>query len=301
MATTTGTLPALIREGLYEAWAEAYDELAPEYPDLYTTRYTTKAYDEKSGTVGFGIAPVKNEGHSVYYEDYREAFTWRFTQVTYGRGIIVTREMIFNNQYDKAIDQARALGFSMRQTREVIGADMLNDGFTATVTFGDGVCLFSASHPNVSGGTWSNIASPAVPLNDDSLDDSYVAIVGFKTDAGLQTGISPKAIVVPAALRTQAARMLLGTERPSTANRDINARNKLELYPGGIMLNHYLTSTTAWFVLTNCPNSFMHFINWDDDFSEAEDFDTENIKSKCTGRYAFGPADPRGGWASAGA
>jgi len=274
-------------------FAERYNKREKEYPKLFEIRQSKLAYEQGTTVLGFGYTPPKPETKNVQYEDFEEGFRWTITQVTYARGVVVTEEMLYNNRFQKAIDQTEALGFSITQTREYIGFNILNDGWDTTVTYGDGKELFSTSHPNKKGGTWSNTPNPQAPLSEKALEDAYIAITGFKTDAGLQAAINPDTVWVPPALHAEAVRQMLGTERPGTANREISAINRVKMFPGGIQVGHFLDSTKAWFVTTDLPHGFLHVVNWEDRFAAHEAFDLGAIKSKVTGRWAFGVTDAR--------
>jgi hypothetical protein len=67
------------------------------------------------------------------------------------------------------------------------------------------------------------------------------------------------------------------------------------------VVNHYLTDTDAWFIRTNVSDGMKHLERRADNFSEDNDFDTNNLKYKATARYSFGWTDPRGLYGSPGA
>jgi len=66
-------------------------------------------------------------------------------------------------------------------------------------------------------------------------------------------------------------------------------------------MNHYLTDTDAWFLRTNCQDGMKYIVRREDAMSDDNDFDTDNVKFKATGRYSFGWTDPRGLFGSPGA
>ncbi|MCV6900757.1 hypothetical protein OE165_27370, partial [Escherichia coli] len=79
--------------------------------------------------------------------------------------------------------KANALARSMRQTKEIIGANVYNRAFNSSYTGGDGVCLLNASHVNVAGGTYSNVQ--AADLSEAALEQATIDIEGFTDDRGL--------------------------------------------------------------------------------------------------------------------
>jgi hypothetical protein len=120
-------------------------------------------------------------------------------------------------------------------------------------------------------------------------------------DRGLNISLMGESLIVPPDLVFEADRILNSPLRVGTADNDLNALKNMGKFPGGAKVNHYLTSTTAYFVRTNCPDGMKHFERRSDDFTMDNDFDTDNAKYKATGRYSFGWTDPRGLWGNAGA
>ena len=112
--------------------------------------------------------------------------------------------------------------------------------------------------------------------------------------------MQPKSIIIPPELGFEAERILKSQYRVGTPNNDISALVSMGKFPGGVHVNHYLTSSTAWFVKTNVQDGLKYFERKGDTFTEDNDFDTENAKFKATGRYSFGWTDWRGVHASEG-
>ena len=71
--------------------------------------------------------------------------------------------------------------------------------------------------------------------------------------------------------------------------------------PQGYTVNHFLTDTDAWFVLTDAPNGLKHFQRVAIRTAMEGDFDTGNVRYKARERYSFGWSDPRGIYGSPGA
>ena len=203
-----------------------------------------------------------------------------------------------------ALRRANSLAFSIRQTKEIVGANILNRAFTAAYTMGsnsDGKELCATDHPNKAGGTWRNELSTAADLSESALEQACIDIAGFTTDKGLTIAIRPKALIIPQALEFDAYRILESIGQSGTANNDINALRSSGKFPQGIMVNHYLTDTDAWFIKTDCPDGLKYMERRADSFGTENDFDTENAKFKATFRGSFGWSDPRGIFGSPGA
>jgi hypothetical protein len=175
----------------------------------------------------------------------------------------------------------------------------LNNGFT-TFQSGDGVTLFSTAHPLVAGGTNANRPTVGADLNETSLEDAIIAIANFQDERGLLIAARPKRLIVPSNLMFVAERLMETTLRTATADNDINAIRNMGAIPEGYAVNHYLTDTNAFFIITDVPNGMKHFVRTPMTTGMDGDFDTGNVRYKARERYSFGVSDPLGIWGSPG-
>jgi hypothetical protein len=137
-------------------------------------------------------------------------------------------------------------------------------------------------------------------LNETSLENAVIQIAGWTDERGLLIAAKPKKLVVPPSLMFVATRLLETELRVSTADNDINALKNNGSIPEGYTVNHYLTDTNAWFLMTDVPNGLKHFIRTPLQNSMDGDFDTGNVRYKARERYSFGWSDPRAIWGSEG-
>jgi hypothetical protein len=287
--------------GVNSWYGQAYGEHSTEYTDLFSTNKSRRAFEEDVGTSMFGLAAVKSEGASVSYDSAQQGFLTRYTHVTYGLGFIITREMVDDDLYDViGKKRAQGLAFSMRQTKEIVGANVYNRAFTSTYTGGDGKELLATDHPNVAGGTYAN-ETTAATLSEAALEDLSILVMKAENDRGLNIPITCQSLIIPPDLVFEADRILNSPLRVGTADNDLNALKNMGKFPGGVKVNHYLTDTNAYFIRTNCPDGMKYFERRGDDFTMDNDFDSDNAKYKATGRYSFGWTDPRGLYGNAGA
>ena len=206
-----------------------------------------------------------------------------------------------DDQYDVVGQRkAQGLAYSMRQTKEVIAANVYNRAFNSAFVGGDGKELLATDHPNFAGGTWSNELAVAADLSEAALEQAHIDIGGFTNDRGLLIAAKAKTLIIPRQLAFEAKRILGSDLRVGTANNDTNAMKDMGLVPE-VIVNHYLTDTDAWFIRTDVPHGMKHFERRADAFEMDNDFDTENAKFKATARYSFGWTDPRGLFGSPGA
>ena len=302
---TTNNFAKDLIPGVKTWFGQKYKEYPIEYLDIFEKMNSTRAFEEEVGVTGFGLAAIKNEGTGIAYDEQEQGFVSRYTHVTYGLGFIITREMYEDGiAVTVALRRANSLAFSIRQTKEIVGANILNRAFTAAYTMGsnsDGKELCATDHPNKAGGTWRNELSTPADLSESALEQACIDIAGFTTDKGLTIAIRPKALIIPQALEFDAYRILESIGQSGTANNDINALRSSGKFPQGIMVNHYLTDTDAWFIKTDCPDGLKYMERRADSFGTENDFDTENAKFKATFRGSFGWSDTRGIFGSPGA
>jgi phage major head subunit gpT-like protein len=188
----------------------------------------------------------------------------------------------------------------MAYTKQVKAAAILNNAFAGT-TYGDGTTLCATNHPLVNGGVNSNEPAVAADLNETSLEAAIIQIAGWTDERGLLIAAQPKKLIIPPNLQFVATRLLETEGRVGTADNDINALNNNGSVPGGYAVNHYLTDTDAWFLMTDVPNGLKHFVRSPMANSMDADFDTGNSRYKARERYSFGVSDPLGVFGSPGA
>lgn len=290
--------------GINKWYGEVYNEWPEEYVDLFDVQTSSKAYEEDVGISGFGLAQQKAEGDGVQYDSAKQAFTDRYIHRTYALGFVITQEAMEDNQYNIGVlgrQQARALAFSMRQTVEVLAANVYNRAFSSSYTFGDGKELCATDHPLFAGGTFSNELSVAADLSEAALEQACIDIGGFVNDRGLKIAVRPRSLHIPKELEFEAARILKSTLQADTANNAINALKSTGAFPGGVKMNHYFTDPDAWFIRTDCPEGMKMYNRVDTEFAMDNDFDTYNAKYKARFRKSFGNTDPRGVFGSPGA
>jgi len=307
---TTSSFAKSLWPGVNTWYGQAYDEYPVEWDKLFEKNTSRRAFEEDVGTSGMGLAVVKDQGGSVVYDTTRQGFTSRYQHVTYGLGFIVTREAFDDDLYDVVgKKKAQGLAFSMRQTKEIIAANIFNRAFNTGYAGGDGASLIasagsasvggSATAPNVAGGTYTNGSSAAVDLSEAALEQACIDIADFKNDRGLKIAVRPRKLVLPKELMFEANRILKTDGRVGTDLNDINAIKTMGMIPE-VVVNHYLTDTDAWFILTDVKDGLKYFERRADEFGMDEDFDTENAKYKATARYSFGFTDRRGIYGSPG-
>jgi len=302
MAISRAQLLKELLPGLNALFGMEYSRYGEEHKEIYEAETSERSFEEETKLAGFGQAPVKDEGSAIAYDNAQEAFTARYNHETIALGFSVTEEAVEDNLYDTlSARYTKALARSMSNTKQVKAANVLNNGWSASYTGGDGKVLFATDHPLVSGGSNSNTQSTAADLNESSLENAIIQIAAWTDERGLLIAAKPRKLIIPPALQFVATRLLDTEQRTGTADNDINAIRNNGAIPEGYAINHYLTDTDGYFLTTDVPNGLKHFTRTSLTTSMDGDFDTGNVRYKARERYSFGWSDPLGMWGSQGA
>jgi hypothetical protein len=302
MAISRAQLLKELLPGLNALFGLQYATYDQEHKEIYETETSERSFEEETKLSGFSAAPVKNEGSAIAYDNAQEAWTARYNHETIALGFSLTEEAIEDNLYDSlSARYTKALARAMAYTKQVKAAAVLNNGFSSNYLGGDGVSLFSASHPLITGGTNSNIPTTPADLNETSLEAAVIQISLWTDERGLLIAAKPKKLIVPSSLQFVATRLLETELRVGTTDNDINALKNNGSVSEGYAVNHFLTDTNAWFLTTDVPNGMKHFVRSPLANSMDGDFDTGNVRYKSRERYSFGWSDPLGMYGSAGA
>jgi len=306
MAISRAQLAKELEPGLNSLFGLSYDSYGPnEYESIFAIEDSQRAFEEEVLITGFNTAPVKTEGQGVVFDNASEGFTARYTHDTIALAFALTEESLEDNLYDSLGKRyVKALARSMANTKEVKGADVLNNAFSSSFAGGDGVSLINTSHPLAGGGTAANRATTMADLNETSLEDSLIDISTFTDDKGLTISVQATKLVVPPQLVFVADRILESTLRTGTGDNDINAIRNTGVLPQGYTVNHYLSDPDAYFLLTTVTDSgegLKMFQRSPMETSMEPDFTTGNLRYRARERYSFGFSDWRGIYGSQGA
>jgi hypothetical protein len=302
MAINRAQLVKELVPGLHALFGLEYDRYAAEYDEIFDTESSERAFEEEVMLSGFGEAPVKTEGTAVSYDTAQEAFTARYTHETIALAFSLTEEAIEDNLYDTLSSRyTRALARSMMQTKNIKGANVLNNAFSSSFVGGDGKELCATDHPTVGNENQRNELSTAADLNETSLEQALIDIAAFEDERGLKINAQARKLIIPSALQFVADRLLDSPGRTGTADNDINAVRNMGMVPEGYTVNHFLTDTDAFFLKTDVPNGLKHFERTAVSTNMEGDFETGNVRYKARERYSFGFSDWRGIFGSPGA
>ena len=309
MAINRASISKELLPGLNAVFGMEYGEVADEHKPLFETENSDRAFEEEVLFTGFGTAPTKAEGAAVSFDDAQESFTSRYTHETVALAFAITEEAMEDNLYDTfAKLRAKGLARAMANTKQVKAADVFIQGFNSSYTGGDGVSLFSASHPTISDGTQSNTLG-ATDLSEASLESALITIAKVKDDRGIMIGAQVKSLHLPPDLAFTADQILNSTLSTTVTTQgatgvtnvnDINSIRNQGMVPGGFFVNRRFTDTNAWYLKTDVPNGAKMFVRSPLQTKMEPDFDTGNVRFKARERYSFGWSDWRSFYGASG-
>jgi phage major head subunit gpT-like protein len=290
MAVNLSAIKDLLLPGLRGIEGK-YEQIPSQYDKIFTKHESKMALERTADMRFLGLAQLKTEGGQTAFDNGAgERFVYNQEHTEIGLGYAITRKAIDDNLY-KTQFMPSNLGLieSFQQTKEIYGANVLNTATTYNASIGgDGKALIATDHP-IDGGTVSNRPTTDVELNEATLLNGMIAVrTNFRDNAGLKIFARARKLVVPPQLEPVAIRLTKTELRPGTADNDVNAIMMTSGgLPEGYIVNDYLTSTSAWFLLTNIDGlSYMERVKFETDMQI--DFVTDNLLVKGYERYSFG-------------
>jgi len=289
MAVNLSAIKDLLLPGLRGVEGK-YEQIPSQYDKIFTKHDSKMALERTAEMRYLGYAQLKNEGGQTKFDNNAgERYIYNQEHIEIALGYAITRKAIDDNLYKTQFAPSN-LGLieSFQQTKEIYGANVLNTATTYnSAVGGDGVALCSTAHP-IDGGTVANTPTTQVDLNEATLLNAMIAIrTNFRDQAGLKVFARGRKLIVPPQLEPIAIRLTKTELRPGTADNDVNAiLTTAGGLPESYMVNDFLTSAYAWFLLTNIDGlSYMERIPFETDMQV--DFVTDNLLVKGYERYSF--------------
>lgn len=311
-----GQFAQLMAPGLHSLFVHWTDTLQreEEWPQIFHHETSEMAYEDEVEFSGLGPMLEKPEGESVAYTDAIQGGSKRYLHFTYALGSRMSFELFEDDQYKLTNQVPKAFARSAVFTREQVTWNVINLGFTTTLTT-DGVSLFNNQHPLL-GGTNATAAGPGLtnvigaagtypnrPATDVDLSFTAIQLMVNQFERlvdsqGLPISIKPKHIVVPPELKFIVREILGSPHKPYTSDNEINSLLNEDL---DFFVGHFLSSQSAWFALAEKESHRLkHFTRRSLDEDYADDFDTRSLKAIAFMRFSAGATTWMGTWGSNG-
>jgi hypothetical protein len=292
---------SIVEPILNESFNGVYDQRADEWKQVFNEfSGIPRNYHEEPVMYGMGAAPELPDGMPVTYQSGGILFVQRYIYKVYGLAFALTKVLVEDGDHVRiGTTYSKHLAQSLVETKETLGANVLNRAFNGSYQGGDGVALVANNHP-IATGTFSNQLNTAAALSQTSLEQMLIQIRNAVDNNGKRIRLTPKKLVVGPSNTFQAEVLLNSALRAGTANNDINPVKSMGLLDGGQANLSRITSTTAWWVQTDAPEGLKLAKRRGLEKSMEGDFETDSMRYKATERYAFGWTDPRGVYGTAG-
>lgn len=302
---TRGNNPRLLREDVRALFSNAYNEHEKQFDKVYGAPVpATHSFEIDVQWGSFGPAPKKAEGAGVVFDSKQQGITPKYDIDTFALAFSVSEENMEDNKHNLFSDGARGIAFSLRQSSEIEGANVLNRGFNSAFVMkdGDGESLFSASHrrgPDDDTLVSNQLDVPA-SLSEAAVEALLIKIGQAKDTRGNPIALKGLKLIIPPTLPFEAQRITKSVLQSATANNDLNAMRSMGMLREGFFVNNYLSSEKAWFIITDVPKGLTHMVRRAVKFQEDNVFDTSNLAFKASQRETFGWSDFLGAFGSPG-
>ena len=284
---------------LNETFDGIYTQRADEWKGVFKERTgIARSYHEEPVLYGFNAAPEMPDGTPVTYDAGGTLFIQRYVYKVYGLAFALTKVLVEDGDHIRiGTIYAQHLAQSMIETKETLCANILNRAFNGAFLGGDGVALNVPNHPIAPGGTtggvFSNLLNTPAALSQTSLEQQLIQIRNAVDNNGKRIRLTPKKIVTGPSQVFQTEVLLKSVLRAGTANNDINPIKSMGLLSEGQANLSRITSTTAWWVLTDAPVGMQLMKRRGLQKSMEGDFETDSMRYKSTERYIPDWTDPR--------
>lgn len=269
---------------------------------LFDVRKSDKAYETYGVSMPFSVLQRKDEGESIRYDKSKQLYTPRFTHQTYALGFKISMEAMQDGSIMKnGKAGSRYLARSTAETKNILAANVINNGYTSGVTQdgGDGAILFTASHTTPVGNQ-TNIIT-AADLSEAALETMYIAITTAQNNRGIRANLKPVKLAISPTEMFNTQRILYSEKRNGTPDNDLNAVDRLGMFPGGVIMSPYLTDSDQWSVITDALDGLVAHDRYESPVETDNEFDTKNASFSKIIRVSHGWIEFRGIYGSAGA
>lgn len=225
----------------FEMWVNEWEKLMP-------SENTDLLYETEQGYEGPGAAKTRTETDAAgirqeMVEGYGYTIRLKHFAAVVTLGMHLRKFSRKDHKLEKMVADYNTRSIKFAQEYE--GANVLNNGFTATAPYlgGDGYCFFSGSHVWKSGGTYSNLLTSS-PFSKSTVEANYSTIASAKMEHNNPAEQHVKKIIFGTDNYFVVPEIYESAYNPET---NTNAKNMLAEEKPQLVLNHYLASASSYF------------------------------------------------------
>lgn len=232
---------------------DEYYEMQPkEYTNYMREESSTRPFEKRSYIGGLGL-PVRNrDTQPLPLSTPPKGFPSTFTPVQYRLGYVIDKQTIEDELWKLLADRPKSMVRGAVVIKDMVAADVLNNGTTSQPYDIDGGPLFSLIHPYENGsGTFTNTIASAIPITTESVFNAITNLLWLLKDSqampisynGTINLYVPK---INPVLCEQAWSVVNSKMNPDTTDNRMNAATgvfNIQFVP-----LRYLTNPNFWFV-----------------------------------------------------
>lgn len=273
MATmNTGSLTQLLSKDMDNWFFDEFSRHQPEYTQIANIHNGDGYYWREGEGAGLTRLQRMGEGEAVPQERFIQGNTKTVFYQNFGLAVQITKNMYEDEQQNVMRQATQELSKAAAYTKELEFFDIFNSGFTDDRVGLDGKELFADDHPIFgTGEEMSNLVTGA--LSKTNLEVMMDHFEEMENDKGIPVQMRPKVLLIPPKLKWKMKELMLSEYDPESANNTVNS-----VYGEGLsyMIGHYLTSDSAYFMLTEKQAHDLRFMQrrnlktrmWDDPNTE---------------------------------
>lgn len=261
-----------------------------EFRPMFRMQSTDKPHVQFTSMGTLGAFVETDENDDVTFDAPNQGFDITLTPLQYSLGFSVSRIALDDDKIGPLKNLASHLGRSYTETRNILAADIFNNGFSNNFTGSDGVSLFNTAHlQDGSAVTFRNKLATDADLSISSLRTALIDFRNFRDGRNKRLNLRPSKLIVPPDEEWNAREILQSSLRSDTANNAINAFKVDEQGTSGLGLQvwNYLTDTDGWFLQAPEEDHWLIFLE-KEAFSVASDvrFRNRAMETAAWARFA---------------
>ena len=245
-----------LKPGLEEYFSFFHNKWIPIHTQIYEKRKGKHQYERYSNRTRFGLMQAHGEQQLITLDDSRQFQTQEIRPDAYALAFEVSKFAIDDNVAFDIIKQSmRDLAISYEHTMEETAHDPFNDAFDASLYSAiDGLALCSTAHLTDGAGTFSNRLSTSAPASYDSVVQMIIEMRQMVDESGLPVLVKDAKCLAPIALESTLCEIIKSKGRAGVMDNNENALMHLGYMQNEMCISPYLTSDTAFFILTDAPD-----------------------------------------------
>lgn len=258
------------------------------YEPVFDMSTTDRPFEQWTTYAKFGTMVETDENAPVTYDEAIQGFDKTLTPLQYALGYKLSFKAFSNDKLGPLRNLASGLGESDTESRNIITADILNNGNSSSFLGADGVSLYNTAHVREDGVTFRNKPTADADFSITSWKAALIDFRNFRDGRGKRLNLNVETIVVPPDNWHDVNEVLMSAERPDTSNR---ATNVYRSFFGGagfnVVLCDYITDTDSWFLFAPKADHGLKFLEREAFNTQTEtDFDTRTMKHAGWCQYA---------------